>query len=269
MTYETSFRKHVFKIKDKEKLTYQQTSKRFGINIRTLFRWKHKPIDTKRRNKPATKINMEGLKKDIDNRPDDYNYERAARFKVSTHAIWAAMRRLKISHKKTLKQPTADQAQRAIHRAQIKHDKKEGRPIIYLDESGFAVSSPRTHGYSQKGKRCNGHHNWQEKGRINAIGAILNKKLFSVSLWECSIDSDVFHQWAKTDLLHKLPERSVIVLDNASFHKGQDTQLLFSQQGHTLLFLPPYSPDLNPIEHTWAQLKAIRRKLRSDVDTLF
>jgi len=99
MTDETSFRKHVFKIKGKEKLTYQQTSKRFGINIRTLFRWKHKPIDTKRRNKPATKINMEGLKKDIDNGPDDYNYERAARFKVSTHAIWAAMRRLKISHK--------------------------------------------------------------------------------------------------------------------------------------------------------------------------
>ncbi|SVC55660.1 uncharacterized protein METZ01_LOCUS308514, partial [marine metagenome] len=54
----------------------------------------------------------------------------------------------------------------------------------------------------------------------------------------------------------------VIVLDNASFHKRQETQLLLSQKGHTLLFLPPYSPDLNPIEHTWAQLKAIRRKLR-------
>ena len=63
MTYETSFRKHVFKIKEKEKLTYEQTSKQFGINIRTLFRWKHKPIDTKRRNKPATKIHMEALKK--------------------------------------------------------------------------------------------------------------------------------------------------------------------------------------------------------------
>jgi len=87
---------------------------------------------------------MEALKKDIDNRPDDYNYQRAARFEVSTHAIWAAMRRLKISHKKTLKHPQADPAQPAIHRAQIKHYKKEGRPIIYLDESGFAVSSPRT-----------------------------------------------------------------------------------------------------------------------------
>jgi transposase len=100
MADETSCRKQVFKIKEQEKLTYQQASKRFAINLRTLFRWKHKPIDTQRRNKPATKINMAALKKDIDHRPDDYNYEPAARFKVSTQAIWAAMRRLKISHKK-------------------------------------------------------------------------------------------------------------------------------------------------------------------------
>ena len=105
MAYETSFRKHVLKIKEKEKLTYEQTSERFGINIRTLFRWRHKPEYIKRRNKPATKIDMEALKKDIDDRPDDYNYERASRFKVSTHAIWAAMRRLGIRHKKNSKTP--------------------------------------------------------------------------------------------------------------------------------------------------------------------
>ena len=138
-----------------------------------------------------------------------------------------------------------------------------------MDDSGFSVSSPRTHGYSQKGKRCYGSHNWQEKGRVNVIGGILNKNLFSVSLWDCSIDSDVFHEWVKTDLLNKVPDQSVVILDNASFHKRLDTQVLLSQHGHTLLFLPPYSPDLNPIEHTWAKLKAIRRKLRCDVDTLF
>lgn len=138
-----------------------------------------------------------------------------------------------------------------------------------MDESGFSVSAPRTHGYSQQGKRCYGSHNWQEKGRINAIGAILNKDLFSVSLWECSIDSDVFHAWVEADLITKLPKNSVVILDNASFHKRQDTKQLFRDNGHILLYLPPYSPDLNPIEHTWAHLKAIRQKLRCDVDSLF
>jgi hypothetical protein len=48
--------------------------------------------------------------------------------------------------------------------------------------------------------------------------------------------------------------------DNASFHKRADFQHLIEQQGHLLEFLPPYSPDLNPIEHKWAQAKALRRQ---------
>ena len=70
-------------------------------------------------------------------------------------------------------------------------------------------------------------------------------------------------------MLPKLPPKSILILDNASFHKRLDTQELLEKHGHVLLFLPPYSPDLNPIEHIWAQLKSIRRKLQCDVDTLF
>ena len=49
-------------------------------------------------------------------------------------------------------------------------------------------------------------------------------------------------------------------MDNASFHKRADFQHLIEQQGHLLEFLPPYSPDLNPIEHKWAQANALRRQ---------
>ena len=66
----------------------------------------------------------------------------------------------------------------------------------------------------------------------------------------------MFHAWVNQDLIEKLPKQSIVVLDNASFLKRQDTADLFENNGHTLLYLPPYSPDLNPIEHTWAQLKA-------------
>lgn len=171
--------------------------------------------------------------------------------------------------KKTLKHPKADLDKRAIFRSQVKYYKKEGRPIIYSDESGFSVCSPRTHGYSKQGNRCYGYHIWHERGRINAIGALFEGELLSVSLWECSIDSDVFHTWMSVNLIPKLPKNAVLILDNASFHKRKDTQMLLESHGHTLLFLPPYSPDLNPIEHTWAQLKAIRRKLRCNVDSVF
>ena len=58
-------------------------------------------------------------------------------------------------------------------------------------------------------------------------------------------------------------------MDNATFHKRADILEAIEQTTCTLEFLPPYSPDLNPIEHKWAQAKAIRRKYRCDVDTLF
>ena len=63
--------------------------------------------------------------------------------------------------------------------------------------------------------------------------------------------SDVFHCWVEELLLTQLPENSVIIMDNASFHKRQDTQELIADAGHHILWLPPYSPDLNPIEKIW------------------
>ena len=58
-------------------------------------------------------------------------------------------------------------------------------------------------------------------------------------------------------------------MDNATFHKSQKTKELFTQYGHTLEFLPSYSPDLNPIEHKWAQAKNVRKKYNCSTYELF
>ncbi len=67
----------------------------------------------------------------------------------------------------------------------------------------------------------------------------------------------------------KLPDGSVIVLDNASFHKNKDMQDDVIKAGYILEYLPAYSPDLNLIEHKWAQAKSIRRKYHCNIDQLF
>ena len=128
---------------------------------------------------------------------------------------------------------------------------------------------PRTHGYTPKGKRCFGMQDWNAKGRINVIGAMLKGIMLTCCLYECNVDSDVFHAWATQDLLPKLPSNVVIIMDNATFHKRADTKLAISNAGHTLEYLPPYSPDMNPIEHKWAQAKAIRRKTGTSVKDIF
>ena len=128
---------------------------------------------------------------------------------------------------------------------------------------------PRTHGYSVKGERCYGIHNWNAKGRTNVIGAIINFAFLTLGMFESTINSDVFYAWLTQDLLPKVPRGSVIVMDNASFHKRQDMMKAIKDHGGILEFLPPYSPDLNPIEHKWAQAKAIRKQHRCTVDELF
>ncbi len=141
--------------------------------------------------------------------------------------------------------------------------------IIYLNESGFAHDMPRRYGYAKRGQRCYGKQDWQAKGRTHVIGAIYHHQLLTLTLFDTYIDSDIFDAWTVQELIPSLPAQAVVVMDNAAFHKRQDTQPALRQAGHTLEYLPPYSPDLNPIEHKWAQAKALRRRLQCDIDSLF
>lgn len=171
--------------------------------------------------------------------------------------------------KKTLKHPKADPTERSEFLKRIQTYKAQGRPIIYLDESGFAHDASRTHGYALRGTRCFGLKDWGAKGRTNVIGALLDKTLIAINLFETNINSDIFHAWMVQACLPVAPKNSVIVMDNAPFHKRNDIQKAILDAGCTVEYQPTYSPDLNPIEHKWAQAKAIRRKLQVDIDTLF
>ncbi|MGL4667239.1 MAG: transposase [Saezia sp.] len=111
---------------------------------------------------------------------------------------------------------------RARFKKKLKHYQTHNGLIVYLDESGFALDMPRTHGYAPKGKRCVGVKDWHAKGRINVIGAMLGKSLLTLSMFNCNIDSEVFHCWVIKDLIPKLKPSSVIVMDNAAFHKRHD-----------------------------------------------
>ena len=128
---------------------------------------------------------------------------------------------------------------------------------------------PRQWGYASIGTRGVGKHNWHARGRINVIGALLASCLLTVSLFTGAINTNAFSAWVAQDLLPQLPQNSVVVMDNATFHKRADIRQLFEPAGHILEYLPTYSPDLNPIEHKWAQAKAIRRQQRCSVEELF
>ena len=121
-------------------------------------------------------------------------------------------------------------------------------PLIYIDESGFQSETTRLYSYNVKGLRADGEYNWQLKNCTNAIGAILHNQLLTVGLYDCSVNTSVFESWVEQDLLPKLKSTSVLIMDNATFHKGKKLIELIKSAGHYIVWLPKYSPDLNPIE---------------------
>ena len=128
---------------------------------------------------------------------------------------------------------------------------------------------PRTHGYSAKGQRCHGTADWHPSKRTNVIGAMLGKVLLTVTLFEANIDAAIFNGWMEKDLIPKLPKNSVLIMDNAAFHKSPKLKSMIEDAGHRLEYLPAYSPDLNPIERCWNQAKSRRKKWGCDIETLF
>ncbi len=138
-----------------------------------------------------------------------------------------------------------------------------------MDESGHALDMPRTHGYSNRGERCYGICNWGAKGRTNVIGALIGKVLFAVGLFTCNVDTSVFTVWMKHFLLPSLKSTTAIVMDNATFHKNIDMLKMIRDAGHIIEFLPPYSPDLNPIENKWSEKKAYIKKHNCSVEQCY
>ena len=100
MTYSVDFRRKVLEVKKKEGLSFEETSKRFCVGKNTIFLWSKKIDPIQKRNSKARKIDMESLKKDIDQYPDAYHHERAQRLSVSKNGIWWAMKRLNVTYKK-------------------------------------------------------------------------------------------------------------------------------------------------------------------------
>jgi putative transposase len=95
--------------------------------------------------------------------------------------------------------------------------------------------------------------------RTSLIAGLSDNALIAPLLFDGTCNTELFNQWFGGHLLPVLPPRTIIVLDNASFHKSKITQELAKAAGCILLFLPPYSPDLNPIEQKWANLKQHRK----------
>ena len=138
---------------------------------------------------------------------------------------------------------------------------RRGKQPVYIDECGFAPSTVRRYGYAPKGQRVEGLVSGHRRPRTSLIAARMEGRLTEPCLFEGTCATGVFNAWLKTRLCPRLNTQHLVIMDNAAFHTSPETAQLIEATGATLLFLAPYSPDLNPIEHDFAALKKRREYL--------
>jgi len=99
------------------------------------------------------------------------------------------------------------------------------------------------------------------------VAAMCCKEIVAPLTYQGATDSKLFEFWFENMLLNEAPKGSVFVMDNASFHRKKWLAKLAEAAGCVVIFLPPYSPDLNPIENFWAWLKQRMRSTLQDFDS--
>lgn len=127
--------------------------------------------------------------------------------------------------------------------------------IVYLDESGFEPDYPQAYGWSPRGQPVYGERSSQRRPRQNLMAARQLDTLLAPMIISGSVTAKVFESWLAEHLCPELCQPSVWILDNARFHRPDVIHAIAKAAGHQVLFLPPYSPDFNKIEHDFAALK--------------
>lgn len=130
--------------------------------------------------------------------------------------------------------------------------------IFYADESGFNEYYFRTHGYAHRSRRVSIKVRGKRAGRTSVVGAInANNELVAGFAFKGYMNGDLFCGWLEHIFIPSLkdPSNSALIIDNASHHPKDAIQAIADEYGLIVIFLPKYSPDLNPIEKYWANIK--------------
>jgi transposase len=144
------------------------------------------------------------------------------------------------------------------YRTEVTQHKSE--ELIFIDETGAVLNLTPSYARSPEGERTYAPKPTAKGSRISTIGALTTTGFSSAFCFEGTLNGDVFLYYVEHFLLPHLTPGKVVILDNAAAHQDEEALELIEQTGATVLFLPPYCPELNPIEYSWSKIKNFLRK---------
>jgi transposase len=149
--------------------------------------------------------------------------------------------------------------------------------LVYVDETGIDNHEALAYGWSPRGEPCWGEKPGHRTQRVSIIDALNQNTLIAPFVFEGYCTTALFEAYVEHCLVPVLQPGQIVLYDNASFHQSAKARQLIEGAGCSCKFLPPYSPDLNPIEHCWfpfkqrirKQLPLHNRDLHKAIDAVF
>lgn len=142
--------------------------------------------------------------------------------------------------------------------------------LVFIDETGTTTKMTRLRGRCVKGCRLNSKAPFGHWGTQTFVAGLKCDGLVAPWVIDAPMNRVIFEAYVETQLAPALRPGDVVILDNLSSHKSEKAKAIVRARGAWLLFLPPYSPDLNPIEMAFAKLKAhLRAAAARTIDELW
>lgn len=132
--------------------------------------------------------------------------------------------------------------------------------LVFVDETGASTKMARLCGRAPRGERCIGavpHGHWKT---TTFVGGLRRSGLTAPMVIDGAMNGPAFLAWIEQELAPALSPGDIVVMDNLPAHKPAAVRAAIERRGAELRYLPPYSPDLNPIEMAYSKLKALLKK---------
>lgn len=164
--------------------------------------------------------------------------------------------------KKSLRASEQDRADVARRRRQWKQrqDQVSATRLVFIDETGAKTNMTRTHGRCARGQRLVVKIPRAQRKTLTFVAGLRCDGMTAPCVFDGPIDAESFLAWIEQFLAPTLRAGDIVVMDNLSSHKKPAIRRAIRAAGAKLFYLPPYSPDLNPIEQAFAKLKTLLRK---------
>lgn len=171
-------------------------------------------------------------------------------------------------HASEQKREDVAQARKEWKEKQENHVELPVDKLVFLDESGVNIDMVRRYGRAKNKNRVNDYAPVNTPKKTTLVSSLRLDGTQAYEFFQGSLNGKNFLSYVKNTLIPTLKKGDIVVMDNLSCHKVKGVKEAIEEAGASVLYLPPYSPDFNPIEMMWSKMKTLLRNWKTDTPEL-